>query len=247
MTNPASGDADAPIDGPITVMYSANIQEGDTWSAITLKDAGETTVTIAAAISQKTLTITPAASLAYASTYTITIPNGVIKNAVNTSTISLYSFSFTTADTPTGGGGGGGGGSSSPTPLQDKELTQTPEATESASLFTDIAPDAWYEGFVAELISRSIINGYPDGTFKPVKPVTRAEFAKMVCIAMGWDIVAQSAGPFTDIKEGNWAARYIETIKKHGAIGGYTDNTFRPNKTATRAEMAKMIAGVLKE
>ena len=43
--------------------------------------------------------------------------------------------------------------------------------------FSDVSKEAWYASAVEEAAFDNIINGYPDGTFKPEKPVTRAELA----------------------------------------------------------------------
>ena len=49
--------------------------------------------------------------------------------------------------------------------------------------FADVTESHWVYEYVAELSERGIISGYPDGTFRPEAPVTRAECAKMLCSA----------------------------------------------------------------
>jgi hypothetical protein len=117
--------------------------------------------------------------------------------------------------------------------------------TSTLAAFTDIPSDAWYVPYVVELASKGIISGYPDGIFKPGNSITRAEFAKMICIAMGWTIENPTISSFSDVTRDYWALRYIETAKAYGIISGYPDGTFRPNNHITRAEIAKVIAGIL--
>ena len=87
-----------------------------------------------------------------------------------------------------------------------------------------------------------IITGYPDGTFQPDAPVTRAEFA---AIAARFDEKsAKTTASFRDIY-GHWAERYISRSAELGWIRGYTDNTFRPDQSITRAEAMALINRVL--
>lgn len=87
-----------------------------------------------------------------------------------------------------------------------------------------------------------IITGYPDGTFRPDAPVTRAEFA---AIAARFDEKsARTTASFRDIY-GHWAERYISRSAELGWIRGYTDNTFRPDQSITRAEAMALINRVL--
>ena len=102
--------------------------------------------------------------------------------------------------------------------------------------------NAWYKDFVSKLISLDIIGGYSDGTFKPNKTVSRAEFAKMICIAIGWTLENPTKSSFKDVSKASWAWKYIETAKMHSIINGYNDGTFKPDSSITRAEIAAIIA-----
>jgi hypothetical protein len=86
-----------------------------------------------------------------------------------------------------------------------------------------------------------IISGYPDDTFRPVRGVSRAEFAKMIILAIGEAPASSYQGYFSDVNTKHWAWRYIEKARELGIISGYPDNTFRPDKEISRAEIAKII------
>ncbi|HEY3375711.1 MAG TPA: S-layer homology domain-containing protein [Candidatus Aquicultor sp.] len=88
---------------------------------------------------------------------------------------------------------------------------------------------------------RGVINGYPDGRFRPQNNVTRAEFAKMAVITRGITLVPAGAASFGDVPANYWAARYIATARAAGLIKGYPDGRFRPNNNITRAEIAAII------
>ena len=98
-----------------------------------------------------------------------------------------------------------------------------------------------YEEAVAKLIAENVVNGYPDGTFRPQNKVTRAEAAKMIVLATGEKQTAVGETPvFTDIK-GHWAESYVQTAANAGILNGYPDKTFRPEQTVTYYEMAKIL------
>ncbi|HEY3375710.1 MAG TPA: S-layer homology domain-containing protein [Candidatus Aquicultor sp.] len=106
--------------------------------------------------------------------------------------------------------------------------------------FSDVPATFWAFNAIDYLASQSIISGRTSGLFDPSASITRAEFAKIVCLAAGLKATTPSTASFSDIS-GNWAAGYIEAAKAAGIIGGYTDGTFRPNNKITRAEIAKMV------
>ncbi|PIW21160.1 MAG: hypothetical protein COW32_11400 [Candidatus Aquicultor secundus] len=111
--------------------------------------------------------------------------------------------------------------------------------------FKDIMPSHWAYSYILDLARQGIIKGYADDTFRPSATVTRAEFAKMICLAMGWPLDGASRESFSDVAKSSWTYSYVETARAHGAISGYPDGTFKPNKNVTRAEIAKIIAETL--
>jgi hypothetical protein len=71
--------------------------------------------------------------------------------------------------------------------------------------------------------------------------VTRAQFAKMLVGAMGWQLSTPSTPTFSDVPANSTFFQYIETAYAHGVITGYADGTFRPGAPVTRAQVAKMV------
>ena len=108
--------------------------------------------------------------------------------------------------------------------------------------YSDVSDTAWYSAAVSTLSKMGVISGYPDGTFRPNAPITRAEFAAMIA---RFDETAKAVDtPFTDIS-GHWAENAIGKAYGSGWIGGYEDNTFRPAVNLTRAETATLLNRVL--
>lgn len=112
--------------------------------------------------------------------------------------------------------------------------------------FADIAGH-WGESLIVRAAARQIVNGYPDGTFKPNKRVTRAEFTVMLVGALKLDDDTETALELTDqAKLGTWAKRAVANAMHVGIVSGYEDGGFRSDAPITRAEMASMIARALK-
>ncbi|MBS1348073.1 MAG: VWA domain-containing protein, partial [Firmicutes bacterium] len=108
--------------------------------------------------------------------------------------------------------------------------------------FSDVAADDWFNTAVSTLSKLQILTGYPDGSFGPNDPITRAEFA---AIAARFDThTANSTAGFSDI-QGHWALAEINKAAENGWVNGYPDNTFRPDNNITRAEAMAMINRVL--
>lgn len=118
------------------------------------------------------------------------------------------------------------GGDSSISDAKKREYSQK---------FTDVSKDAWYASNIGDLAPSKILEGYPDGTFKPENSITRAEFVTMLHKRLT-DVITQGK-TFSDVPETHWAYKYINSF----ASDGYEDGTFRPDNHITRAEAVAMI------
>ncbi len=108
--------------------------------------------------------------------------------------------------------------------------------------YSDVSDTAWYAAAVSTLSKMGVISGYPDGTFRPNAPITRAEFAAMIA---RFDETAKSADtPFTDIS-GHWAKNAIGKAYGNGWVEGSSKTVFCPESNLTRAETATLLNRVL--
>lgn len=108
--------------------------------------------------------------------------------------------------------------------------------------FTDVPADRWYTTAVSTIAAMGIINGYPDNSFKPNAPITRAEFA---AICARFDRYAQGLdASFADVY-GHWAEDEIAIAVANGWLMGYEDGTFHPDQKITRAEVILVINRVM--
>lgn len=108
--------------------------------------------------------------------------------------------------------------------------------------YSDVPGNKWYNNAVSTLSNMGIICGYPDGTFRPDAPITRAELAK---IAAGFfsdpRVAATYDGRFSDVHGAEWYISYLMTALEEGLIEGYPDGSFRPNRPITRAETCTIV------
>ena len=112
----------------------------------------------------------------------------------------------------------------------------------AATTFSDVAETTQFSEAIYELVDDGVLNGYEDGTFKPEGTITRAEFAKVIGVAIEgtkalWDAKETR---FSDMS-GHWAIPYVAYASNATIINGYEDGTFRPDQPVTYAEAIKMI------
>ena len=118
--------------------------------------------------------------------------------------------------------------------VRDENLTKT-------NRYSDVAATSWYNTAVSTMTKAGIVDGYPDGTFRPDAPITRAEMAKIISLFAKLD---KSESRFSDIA-GHWAEAYIRLAAGNGWIAGYPDGTFGPQRNITRAETMTLVNRVL--
>lgn len=110
--------------------------------------------------------------------------------------------------------------------------------------FADVNSNYWASPFIAELVRRNIIAGFPDNTFKPEQPVTRAQFASMISKAFQ-KAAERSASQFVDVPSNYWAANAIQDAYTKGFVAGYPGNRFEPNQNIPREQVLVSLANGL--
>ncbi|MCR4427859.1 MAG: S-layer homology domain-containing protein, partial [Caldiserica bacterium] len=108
-------------------------------------------------------------------------------------------------------------------------------------IFRDVPLDFWSFHEVMNLAELGIIIGYPDYLFRPENSVTRAEFSKMILLALGLSPKVPQGNVFPDVPTSHWACGYIEAAYEHGLVIGYPDGNFRPEGQITIAEILTVI------
>ncbi|HND05219.1 MAG TPA: S-layer homology domain-containing protein [Candidatus Obscuribacter sp.] len=102
----------------------------------------------------------------------------------------------------------------------------------------------WAESYVGQLTQRSIIGGFPDGSFKPDDGITRAQFAAIAMKALN---VPAASGPatFKDVAPTYWANKAIAAVSQAGLVTGFPDGSFKPEDKITRAQALVILAKAL--
>lgn len=108
--------------------------------------------------------------------------------------------------------------------------------------FLDVKNNDWHNIYVSYLSAKGFIDGYPDGTFRPDVPMTRAEFA---AIASRIKKLSGGVSTFKDVSPQHWAKEYIQALADGGIVKGYGNNEFRPDVYITREEAVTMINRLL--
>lgn len=158
-----------------------------------------------------------------------------------------------------GNSGGGSGGSSpggttspgkdngkAPNPDPNSESGQSPGTGQKPdqepkpqqpagnSPFKDVQSH-WASNAIQRLTEKRFMHGYPDGTFKPNQPMSRAEFMTVISRMLGLE-EGQGESVFKDVPADAWYSKYVSAVHKLGIVQGYADGTLKPQQAITREE-----------
>ena len=112
----------------------------------------------------------------------------------------------------------------------------------TAATFSDVKPSSESGLAIMQLTDRHIINGYPDGTFRPNTGLTRQQAAKMVANILNVKPNQFFEVAFSDVPRTMSNYESIITVAELGIMTGYDDETFRPHQQLTRSQAAKIIS-----
>lgn len=110
-------------------------------------------------------------------------------------------------------------------------------AESSKVSLTDIE-QSYAKAEISSLVDKGILNGFTDGTFKPGDTLTRAQLAKVLVLSLNKEQDPSGAVAFKDVASSDWFAGYVGALVKSGITQGTSADTFAPNQTVTREELA---------
>lgn len=121
-----------------------------------------------------------------------------------------------------------------------KPVKPEPKAEQSkpAAVLKDINGH-WAEDSIRTLVASGAISGYPDGTFRPNQPISRAEFATIIVKVLG--LSSSGTKLFADT-QGHWGCYTIAAAYEAGIVSGYDAQRFGPDDPISREQIAVMIA-----
>ena len=106
--------------------------------------------------------------------------------------------------------------------------------------FLDVGAGSWHEPAIAWAAEHGHMTGYPDNTFRGTRAISRAQAIVALWKAQGSPSAAGQAN-YHDVLASHWYAPALDYLDQQGAVGGYPDLTFRPNRKTTRGQVLAML------
>jgi hypothetical protein len=126
---------------------------------------------------------------------------------------------------------------------------RTPDPT-AGNCFPDVT--GWYESYVCDAAANRLVQGYPDGNFRPGSSVNRAEALKMIIgmfgiTAVKYGVEQRDIIKFVDVSTSAWYSGYLYTAFASGIlpIAGQEGARFYPEWPLMRGEAAAYISNAL--
>lgn len=119
---------------------------------------------------------------------------------------------------------------------------EVPETTVKP-IFSDTKAGEWYVKYLIKAAELKIVEGYPDGTFRPLKTVNLVENLKMLINTKRIDLsgVEVNSHPFADASAGEWYSKFVQYAKTNSWITADAENKIYPDQGMTRAKLAQLI------
>jgi outer membrane protein assembly factor BamB len=259
-TFPADGQKNVPADPVITVTFSEPVAPGDEYGRIALY-AGSRAIPVATGIDGCVLSINPQIPLTGGLFFTVIVPAGAVRDAAGNPLAAERSFAFAVRpdSSPADGGDGGGydpTGGDMPAGPGSANAGGVPgpagreAAPRPAAAFSDLAGH-WARETIGRLAAQGLVAGYPDGTFRPERPLTRAEAAALLVRVVkapppsAEDLRAAGKKMADAAEIPAWALRAAAAAVREGLVRGSAEDGgalfFAPERAATRAELAVML------
>jgi Tol biopolymer transport system component len=132
--------------------------------------------------------------------------------------------------------------------VRDAAGNTSPEVTDTIELitFTDVPEDYWAFDWIMACVDAAIVQGFPEGDYKPTMAVTRGQMAVFMARSLAEGDDSVPPGPldpsFSDVSDDYWAYDYIEYVVERDVVGGYPEGDYKPEAEVSRAQMAVFVA-----
>ncbi len=116
---------------------------------------------------------------------------------------------------------------------------------EAGKAFSDVDADDWYYEYVNKAVGAGIVNGIGDGYFGANDKLSRQDMVVLICRAMGLE-TEDNTLMFTDKGSvADYAKDAVAIMQNLGFVNGFEDGSFRPNETASRSMVAKLLCKLM--
>ena len=131
---------------------------------------------------------------------------------------------------------------SAPGRIPVPEPTPTPPPLPEVPIsFPDVPSNYWARSFIGQLVGKGLLQGYPDGAFRPNEPVTRAELATIISKAFDRNKTREMAR-FRDLPTNHWAYPAISDAYEMGFLGSPNSRSFNPDQNVSRLDVLVALA-----
>lgn len=113
----------------------------------------------------------------------------------------------------------------------------------TGSQFRDVQGH-WAQAYIEALAAQNIISGFPDGTYRPTAPVTRAQFAAIINKAFN-PAAQRPSLDFVDVRSNFWGYQAIQSAYRGGFLAGYPGRVFLPEQQIPRVQVLVSLANGL--
>lgn len=112
--------------------------------------------------------------------------------------------------------------------------------TSFAKEFTDVKEGEWYTDSISYVADNKLMLGTSENRFSPLLKVSRAQMAQIL-----WNLAGNPSvdgeTDYVDVQKGKWYNNPIDWVSTVGVMTGYGNNTFGPDDTITREQLAKVL------
>ncbi len=122
--------------------------------------------------------------------------------------------------------------------LKTADITLVTPPTAS---FPDVSTSSWCHAYSYTARSNGILQGYPDGTFKPNNKVTEIEALKIILNSLGAHLPSVTQQRYIDVKTTDWWAPYIEYVRTYNLSSTPSSDYYGINNQFLRAKMARVL------
>lgn len=105
--------------------------------------------------------------------------------------------------------------------------------------FHDVSSDHEHAHGITALAEWGVVQGYPDGTYRPERSIDRGQMATVLATAYGLE--AEGDPPFDDVDSDHPHAEGIAAVAEHDIAEGYDDGTYRPSEPVSRGQTATFL------
>ena len=109
--------------------------------------------------------------------------------------------------------------------------------------YRDLVQDSYAYEAILYFTNKGVISGTGENSFSPDKPMTRAEFARLLSTFLP-DAADGDSPSFKDTN-GHWAEKDIDKLASSGLMIGFGDGSFRPDAELTRAQIVAVLLRLL--